>query len=412
MADGRALLRLIEAERAALLELLGELVAIPSHASQPSGIVEVGRRVGAELAALGFELHPTPPPRAARRVPGWAETVLSPEAGFDDLLDPIVWRRPGASSGTLLLLGDLDVALALDPVACRIEVRGERAVGLGVADMKGGLVVMIGALRALAAVGVPAPAVTVVLSGDEQAGSLRSGPIIAALGETASWCICLECARDGGRLMRSRGHIGVGLLRASGVEAHAGSARREGSNAISALAAGLVALEAPGVSTADASVTATILSGGRRRSLVPAAARAVLDVRARDAGGWSALESRMRAALAGLAAAEQLELETFNHRPGLPATERTEWLLARVREAGAKIGVQVAAIDSMAAGSSAFVDSRRIPVIDGMGPAGGALMTADEYVEVDSIASRAALLAGTIAGLSGPGAGLRSGGIG
>lgn len=368
------------------LHLLAELVSIPSHVTQPDGIRAVGERVGAELAALGFERLPAALPE--RRAPVWAERVLCPEVDFDQLMDPVVWHRPGAAAGTVLLLGDLDAALAFD--ACDLTVRDGRATGPAVADMKGGLVVLVEALRALQR--RPTPSLTVVLSGDEQAGSLRSQATIAEHGSTASWCICLECARDGGKLMRSRGHIGVGLLTATGVEAHAGSALKDGINAITMLAQGLIALQ--DVSDADATVTPTILSGGRRRSLIPASASAVLDVRARDAAGWAAIEERMRVALES--AQPRLDLDLFNHRPGLPATDHTVWFLDLVREVGASVAVEVDAIDSLAAGSSAFVDSMRIPVLDGMGPIGGGLMTADEYVEVASLATRGALLAATI----------------
>lgn len=188
------------------------------------------------------------------------------------------------------------------------------------------------------------------------------------------------------------GHIGVGLLTATGVEAHAGSALKDGINAITMLAQGLIALQ--DVSDADATVTPTILSGGRRRSLIPASASAVLDVRARDAAGWAAIEERMR--VASESAQPRLDLDLFNHRPGLPATDHTVWFLDLVREVGASVAVEVDAIDSLAAGSSAFVDSMRIPVLDGMGPIGGGLMTADEYVEVASLATRGALLVATI----------------
>lgn len=379
------------------LQLLAELVAIPSHASQPHGIQALSEVIGAELTGLGFERAEAAAP--VRRAPGWAEQILSPEIGFDDLADPVVWRRSGTADGELLILGDLDAALALDPVECRLTVRSGRAVGPAVADMKGGLVVLVEALRSLVPTGWPAPSVTIVLSADEQAGSLRSAETISQRAAAASWCICLECARDGGRLMRSRGHIGVGQLTATGIESHAGSAREEGINAITLLARGLAALDGDGLSGRHATVTPTMVSGGRRRSIVPGRAAAVLDVRARDARFWEALEGRMRAAVSAVDASDRLRLELFNHRPGLPATDHTEWFLSLVREVGSRIGVDVQATDSLAAGSSAFVDSKRIPVLDGMGPSGGALMTADEYIEVDSLAIRAELLAATIAEL-------------
>ena len=199
--------------------------------------------------------------------------------------------------------------------------------------------------------------------------------------------------------MRSRGHIGVGLLTATGVEAHAGSARAAGVNAVTALSRGVAAIDGDGISGRHATVTPTILSGGRRRSIVPGRATAVLDLRARDARAWEALESRVRAALAAADPGERLQLDVFVHRPGLAATDLTAWFLAVVHDVGARLGIDIDAIDSLAAGSSAFVDSARIPVLDGLGPAGGALMTADEYVEVDSLESRAALLAALVAEL-------------
>ena len=199
--------------------------------------------------------------------------------------------------------------------------------------------------------------------------------------------------------MRSRGHIGVGLLTATGVEAHAGSARAAGVNAVTALSRGVAAIDGDGISGRHATVTPTILSGGRRRSIVPGHASAVLDLRARDPRAWEALESRVRAALAAADPGERLQLEVFVHRPGLAATDLTAWFLAMVHDIGARSGIEVEAIDSLAAGSSAFVDSGRIPVLDGLGPAGGALMTPDEFIEIDSLESRSVLLAALVAEL-------------
>ena len=376
------------------LELLAELVAIPSHVSQPDGIAAIAEIVGSHLAAVGFEPMPAAPP--SRHTPEWAERVLCPEVEFDALLDPFVWRRRGDAAGDLLVLADLDAALALDATDCRLVVNGGRATGPAIADMKGGLVVVVEAMRRVSAERGASPSITVVLAADEQAGSLRSAATIERLGAEASWCVCVECGRDGGRLMRSRGHIGVGLLTATGLEAHAGSARAAGINAVTALARGIAAIDGDAISGRHATVTPTIVSGGRRRSVVPGEASVVLDLRARDGRAWEALESRVRAALAAADPGERLHLDLFVHRPGLPATDLTAWFLALVHDVGERVAVDVAAVDSLAAGSSAFVDSTRIPVLDGLGPAGGALMTPEEFIEVDTLESRAALLAALV----------------
>lgn len=380
------------------LELLEELVAIPSHVSQPAGIARVGAVMGRELAALGFKpADPAPPERSA---PPWAEQVLSPAVSYDELPDPHVWTRPGSGQKQLLLLGDLDAALALPGDACRLELRGERAVGPAVADMKGGLVVMLEALRRLADDRRSAPPITIVLSGDEQAGSIRSASTIRRYGQTSRWALCMECARDGGRLMRSRGHIGVGLLAATGTDAHAGTNREAGRNAVTLLARAIVAIEDASLSDRTASVTPTIVSGGTRRSVVPGSASVVLDVRARDAASWDRVETRLSHLLRDLDDADRLRLDLYSHRPGLPATHKTGWLLDLIAGLGRQQGLAIEALDSLAAGSTAFLDSERVAVLDGMGPEGGELMTADEYVRVDSIGERADLLAATIAALA------------
>jgi glutamate carboxypeptidase len=384
---------------ATALDLLEELVSIPSHVSQPAGISAVASAIGRELSALGFEASTAEPPE--RTAPSWAEEVLSPGVAFDELLDPVVWTRQGSGQDRLLLLGDLDSALALPADRCRLQVRGDRAIGPAVADMKGGLVVMVEALRRLADDSRSGPPITVVLSGDEQAGSLRSARTIRHHGEMSRWALCLECARDGGRVMRSRGHIGVGRLSATGTEAHAGSNREAGANAVALLAEAIVALEEASLSDRTATVTPTIVAGGTRRSVVPADASVVLDVRARDAASWSRIEMRMRGVLGSLPGADRLRLELYAHRPGLPATRRTEWLLGVVAELGGRQGLAIDALDSLAAGSSAFLDSQQVAVLDGMGPEGGALMTANEYVRIPSIGERAELLAATITALAG-----------
>lgn len=379
------------------LELLDRLVAIPTHASQPSGIRELAAIIGNLLLDLGFE--PRDPAPAVRAAPRWAEAVLSPEVGWDNLLDPWVWHRPGTASGELLLLADVDSALALPPVDCRLIVEQGRARGPAVADMKAGLVTMILTLRRVTDSRLPFPSITIVLSADEQAGSLRSAATLRRHGSAATWCLCFECGRDGGKVMRSRGHIGVGRLAARGVASHAGSALAVGVNAAVLLARAIVALDADGVGHDDGTVSPTIISGGTRRSLLPERAEAVLDVRARSAAAWDALELRMRAAVRASDAESRIELDVFNHRPGLPETELTRSLLSRFQAVASDMGHTIAATDSLAAGSSAFIDASRVAVLDGLGPAGGALMTPDEYVEVDSITARAALVAATIATL-------------
>lgn len=380
-----------------MVELLRRLVDVPSHATQPAGVARVAQLLAEQLEPFGFQFEehrpgPLPPELS------WLETIMSPEAPYHDLASSYVARRAGAAPGRLLLLGDLDTAAPEGAAtAMPFEVRGTRAYGAGVADMKGGLVVMVMALRALAELAAETPAMGVVLAGDEQAGSLSSRRLVESEARSADWCLCVECARDGGRLMHARAHIGVGRLEARGREAHAGSNHAQGGNAIEALSRAIPALNAITQPDAGIYVTVTLVTGGRRRSVVPGHAVAVLDIRTPNAEAWAPVRDRIEeatrtAAIPGV----ELTVRVHDHRPGFGPGPRSEALLALIGDAGQRVGMVVESQASSAAGSSAFAGAMGVPTVDGLGPSGGDLMTPGEYVDIRSLSPRAALLAASI----------------
>ena len=375
-----------------LQEDVADLARIGSHASEPEGVERVARYVIDRLEPIGFSFEARPqPPQPA---PGWLTAIFSPDVPYESLASTYVGRR-GHGGAHLLLLADLDTAFPPE-VFARFPVRGDgdRLFGPGVADMKGGLVVLTAALRALAACDIDTAPILVVLAGDEQAGSLGSRSSIEEAARGAAWCLCMECARDGGKLMASRAHIGVGRIVAHGREAHAGSAFADGVNAVNALARALVAVAEVSVPERGILVSATIVRGGRRRSLIPAEAEAVLDVRTPNQAAWNEVAGQL-AEIIGLRRrhGDLLELDLHAHRPGLPWTPGTDRLLEMAQAAGASIGLDVQAQSSPASGSSAFVAGSGVPTLDGMGPLGARLMTYDENIELESIVERAALLA-------------------
>ena len=386
---------------AALPALLKELVDIESHASQPGGVVAVGRVMERELVGAGCRVERVPGP-ALGPDQAWLADLMLPEGDYAAIPDVIVARRPGRGSRFGLLLGDLDTALAPgSPGRVPFSIDDGRAYGPGVADMKGGLVVLTAALRALAETGLDAPPLTVVLSPDEQAGSLRSRVVIEREAAGVAWCLCVECARDGGNLMGSRAHIGVARLDVYGRETHAGSAHGRGVSAIEELAYKVPAIQALTDPERGVYVTVGGIWGGRRRSVVPGHAYCTIDVRTPDAHVWAEVE----AALLRIAESVRLpgasaQLRIYAHRPGIPWTAATDRLIAVAKRAGAAAGVSFGVVRSAAAGSSSFAGARGVPTLDGMGPVGGDLMTEREHVEVETLAQRALLLALTLRYLS------------
>jgi glutamate carboxypeptidase len=399
MAEPVARLREHLASReAACLRLLEELVAIESYATQRDGVEAVGDVIARELDAVGY---------TTRRVPGvrvppearWLEAAMLPGFDFAGLAAHRVSRKTGPGRGRALMLGDLDTAFPPGAAArFPFRVADGRAYGPGAADMKGGLVTAVAALKALAETGLESLAeVVCVWSADEQAGSLTARAVIEAAAREADWAFCMECAREGGKLMGARAQIGVGLLEVAGREAHAGSAYAEGASAIEAMARKISAIHALTDPAREVYLNVGTVRGGWRRSVVAGRAEATLDVRTPGPAAWDAVA----AALQGIAAQADVpgtagSLRLASHRPAVPWTDATDRLLGIAREVGGALGIPIAALRSPAAGSSAFVGPPGVPCLDGMGPSGGGLMTDQEHVVVAALPERAALLAGML----------------
>lgn len=136
----------------AAIDLLERVVDINSGTMNLEGVRAVGRAFRAEFDALGFETE-------------WIDGAAFDRAGH------LVARRAG-DGPHLLLIGHLDTVFEPGSPFQRFERSGDRADGPGVIDMKGGDVVIVHALKALAAVGaLDELEITVVMTGDEE----RSG---------------------------------------------------------------------------------------------------------------------------------------------------------------------------------------------------------------------------------------------
>lgn len=386
-----------QALRPYLEELLAALVQTESHASQPAGVNAVGELVARPLQRAGFTVDRIG--KSAIPKPNWVTDIMLPGHDHNDLGDVWTLHRDGGGQ-RVLILGDLDTAfLPGSSTSFPYTVDGDSARGPGIADAKGGLVVLAGAVRILEGLDQPLPSMTIVLSPDEQAGSLFSRPVIEAAAAQSSVCLCMECARDGGNLMGARAGCGVGRARIIGLEGHAGTDRSTSLSAISGFAGVVDAIDGLTDPAAGRFVTVTQVQGGWRRSVVPGECTFTVDVRVRESSEWAAVESGIREILQELAETRgfAVEINVFQHRPSVLRTERSEPLIGTVLAAGRALGLDLGVVASNAAGSSAFAGA--IPVVDGMGPPGGKLMTADEYISLPGLAERAGLLALTLISL-------------
>ncbi len=367
---------------------LALLTAIDSGTRDADGVRRVGASVATRLVALGFGIDPPLSPEGD----GQAAAVV---ARFDSL-------RPGR---TTLVVGHLDTVFEAGTAAARpMAVADGRVTGPGVADMKGGLVLLVHALDALArATGsvVAAGRLVVVLSPDEEIGSPVGSAAIRAEAVTADAALVLEPARPGGELIAARKGMVQARLTATGRAAHAGVDPERGRSAVLALAHATVALHA--LTDAATGVTCSVgsLHGGSRPNMVPAAAALELDLRAPTAVTLAKAE----AALAAIAAAPavdgvHLELLTLGRFDPMPVTPDGAVLLDTASRVGAALGLVVRAIATGGASDANGIAALGIPVLDGLGPIGGGAHSPDEYLDLASVPDRAALLAGLLLALA------------
>jgi len=267
--------------------------------------------------------------------------------------------------------------------------------GPGVADMKGGLAVMLAALRAVEAAGCPAHfGYDVLINSDEEVGSPSSAALIAELARGKHCALTYEpAALPDGTLAGARGGSGNFSIIVTGKSAHAGRNPDDGRNALVAaadLTIRLKALHRPGLSINPARI-----DGGGPNNVIPD--HAVLRVNFRPA--TPADETKAEAELATLceAIAREHNVAIARHgsfgRPPKPIDRGTQRLLDMVHDCGADLGLTIGWQTSGGVCDGNNIAACGVPVVDTMGVRGGAIHSSDEYLIVDSLRERASLSA-------------------
>lgn len=302
------------------------------------------------------------------------------------------WRRKGAPYQ--LLVGHADTIWPLGSVE-RLGITRENGVvrGPGVYDMKGGLVEIVFALRALAENGIE-PEVTpvVVVNTDEEVGSPESRYLLERLARGAVRAFVLEGAYGpAGKLKTSRKSVGRFTVVVGGRAAHAGVNPEEGASAILELSHQVQRLFALNDRARGITVNVGQIDGGLRPNVVAAEARAEVDVRVPTMDAARSVEAELRA-LAPVGKDVEVEVSGGFGRLPLEPTPRNRALWRAARAAGVELGLELE--DAAVGGASdANITSMFTATLDGLGPRGDGAHAPDEHVVVASLPERAALLA-------------------
>src|SRR5690348_6303593 len=270
--------------------------------------------------------------------------------------------------------------------------------GPGVADMKGGLAVMLAALKAVE----PSPGsdrlgYEVVINSDEEVGSLGSAALLAQAAQGKRAALTYEpAALPDGTLAGARPGSGNFAIVVHGRSAHAGRNPEEGRNAL--LAAADLALRLDRLKRDGLTVNPSRIEGGSPSNVVPDLAILRVNLRPRTSQIEAEAKRVVDEAVAAVTAEREVEVRLSGGfgRPPKPLSPEAEALFDLVKKAGADLGQPIAWQPSGGVCDGNNIAACGVPVVDTMGVRGGKIHSKEEFLIVDSLSERSALSALTI----------------
>jgi glutamate carboxypeptidase len=388
------IVRAADARQAQSLGWLADVVDIPSATENHAGVRKVGDVFARELAALGFETR-------------WVDQREVGRSGH------LVAVHRGTRGRRLLLIGHLDTVLEGEP----FRRDGNQAYGTGIADMKGGNVIIVEALRALQASGaLEDRQVIVVFTGDEedpgQPTSIARRALVEAA-EQSDVALGFEVASPGVAVVGRRG-IGSWRMQVTGRQAHSSGIFREeqGFGAIFEAARILDRFREelrepnltfnPSVILGGTTVTYDdARKGGTatgKTNVIAREARVAGDLRFLSAAQYAAATQRMAAIVASHLPQTSASIVFDLEYPSMAPTDGNHEVLAVLDRVSRDLGAGPVLPQDPAlrgAGDISFVCNERLACLDGLGALGDEAHAPGEYLEIDAMAvqvRRAALL--------------------
>ena len=380
------------AAQGAMLANVEAWAAINSGSRNVDGLARVADAIGAAFSVLPGTLERVDPARV-EAVDAAGHVYDLPHGQHLHLS-----VRPEAPL-QILLTGHMDTVFAVDhPFQALTWLDAGTLGGPGVADMKGGIAVMLAALQAVeSSPGAAQIGYEVVLNSDEEVGSLASAALIAQAARGKNAALTFEpSALPDGTLAGARPGSGNFSFTVRGRSAHAGRNPEDGRNALLA-AADLALRLAKGVGP-RLSINPAKIDGGGPNNVVPDIAVLRVNLRPATIEDQARAQSLIETSVAMVAAEHDVAIDAHGHfaRPPKPMTAALEALFALVRQAGADLGQTIGWQPTGGVCDGNNIAACGVPVIDTMGVRGGSIHSMEEYLIVDSLAERAALAALTM----------------
>ena len=364
------------------LDDLRALVNVDCGTSNKAGVDVVGRLFRDRLRAAGFELTEFP---------------------LAEYGDCCLATLRGTGQARILLVGHLDTVYPNGIVAERpMRIEGRRILGPGSSDMKAGLLAGLYAVRALQHVGLrDFGRIDFFVNTEEEVGSPASQPLYLPVAMQADAALVLESARASGDIVSARKGGAVYRFTVLGHQAHAGVEPEKGANAIVELTRCIQELTALNGLHPGTTVNVGVIGGGTRSNVVPDLAWAEVDARFSTVEAGLVLDRAIRqVAMQPQVPGTRIEVSGGVEKGPMEKTAATAYLVDLARDVAGQLGFTFQDVQTGGMSDGNHIGELGVPTLDGLGPIGGEDHSPNEYLELDSIVPRTALLAGLIAAIA------------
>jgi len=379
--------------------LLKELVCIQSGSWNKEGIDRVGERIALEMEAMGFSCEFQKETKYGNHL-----IARSPDPNKSGLKKNNPrgtgnGQKPDRDKRQILITGHMDTVFPMDTAFDFYTEDKNSCFGPGVADMKGGLVVGIFALKALCHANLMHKnPITFIFNSDEEIGSPSSRALIQREAGKSNLAYVLEAGGLGGEIVTGRkGNMSI-RLGVEGEAGHAAFAGKDKASAILELAHKTIAIEK--LNDPEKGITANVgtVEGGLGPNTIAQNAKAAVDFRFLSTGEDKILKAKLEKIVNGQTIpGTRSQMIVNSGRPAMPQNPANTELFNRIKILADELKIMVKPELRQGVSDANIIALEGIPVIDGLGPIGAKDHSEDEYIQKSSLPERAILFGNILA---------------
>ncbi len=364
------------------LEFLKSIVEINSYSHNTEGVNAVQDLLQAELERMSFQCERLP-------APGLGDHLVG---------------RTNSLNNNYLLVGHSDTVALSDPGDTSFRSDATHVFGPGTMDMKGGLVVMLWALKAVAkSVSLSSLPLTVFVLSDEEVGSTSSLDTINSVAEGSIGALVFEAEREDRTILTSRKGVDWYEVEISGKNAHAGNDHQDGINAVEVAAQITSRLHSLTDYNTDRTFNVGCIQGGTAVNVVPDQAALSFEVRSTNPEDFELTASVLEELIANPPIQGcRISVKKLISIPPMTECKESIALAQAYQKASEAVGVETKISETAASGGSTanYLSAQGIPSLDALGPYGRFDHSPDECAEIESIKNRTLAAARFILNLS------------